>query len=81
MEELEKGFAEIQNDEVIAPVRRALADADVSLRVKEDLASSLDSLKRADREFATIFAGAHLCPRGNTGGRAPDLGDDGGRRR
>jgi hypothetical protein len=56
LEELEKGFEEIQDEATLAPVRRALADADVSLRVKADLTSSLESLKKAEREFDAIFA-------------------------
>jgi hypothetical protein len=56
VEELEKGFEEIHDEALVAPARRLLADADVSLRVKEDLAASLESLKRAEREFAAVFA-------------------------
>ncbi|MCI4332835.1 MAG: hypothetical protein L3K01_03785 [Thermoplasmata archaeon] len=56
VEGLEKGFEEIHDDSLVAPARRFLADADVSLRVKEDLPASLESLKRAEREFAAVFA-------------------------
>jgi hypothetical protein len=56
VEELERGFADIPDEALVAPVRRMLADADVTLRVKEDLAGSLDALKRAEREFTSVFA-------------------------
>jgi hypothetical protein len=56
IEELERGFGEIHDEALVAPARRMLADADVSLRVKEDLVGSLESLKRAEREFAAVFA-------------------------
>ena len=56
VEELEHGFGEIHDDALVAPARRLLADADVSLRVKEDVVASLESLKRAEREFAAVFA-------------------------
>jgi hypothetical protein len=56
VEELEKGLEEIHDEALVAPARRLLADADVSLRVKEDLPASLESLKRAEREFAAVFA-------------------------
>ncbi len=56
VEELEKGFVDIPDEGLVQPVRRLLADADVNLRVKEDLPASLDSLKRAEREFSAIFA-------------------------
>ncbi len=56
VEELERGFADIPDETLVAPVRRLLADADVTLRVKEDLPGSLDALKRAEREFTAVFA-------------------------
>lgn len=56
LEELEKGFEDIPDESLVAPVRRLLADADVHLRVKEDLPASLESLKRAEREFTSVFA-------------------------
>ncbi|HEV8049397.1 MAG TPA: hypothetical protein VGP88_02260, partial [Thermoplasmata archaeon] len=56
VEELERGFGEIPDEALVAPARRLLADADVSLRVKGDLLGSLESLKRAEREFAAVFA-------------------------
>ncbi len=56
VEELEKGFADIPDEALVQPVRRLLADADVNLRIKEDLTASLESLKRAEREFSAIFA-------------------------
>jgi hypothetical protein len=56
VEELEGGFREIPDESLVAPVRRLLADADVNLRVKEDLVGSLDSLRRAEREFSAVFA-------------------------
>lgn len=56
VEELESGFREIPDPSLVAPVQRLLADADVTLRVKGDLPGSLDSLRRAEREFAAVFA-------------------------
>jgi hypothetical protein len=40
----------------VAPVRRLLADADVTLRVKQDLIGSVESLRRAEREFGGVVA-------------------------
>ncbi|HTT26440.1 MAG TPA: hypothetical protein VMH90_05720, partial [Thermoplasmata archaeon] len=56
VEEIEKGFEEFPEKSLVAPVRLLLADADVHLRVKEDLAASLESLRKAEREFAAVFA-------------------------
>ncbi len=56
VEELERGFSDIPDESLVAPVRRLLADSDVTLRVKEDLPGSLDALKRAEREFTSVFA-------------------------
>jgi hypothetical protein len=56
IEEMESGFADIPDEALTAPVRRALADADVTLRVKGDLVGALESLKRAERDFAAVFA-------------------------
>jgi hypothetical protein len=54
--EMEKGFADIPDEALAAPIRRLLADADVSLRVKQDLLASVESLRRAERDFAAVFA-------------------------
>ncbi|MGA8424332.1 MAG: hypothetical protein WB778_02880 [Thermoplasmata archaeon] len=56
IEEIDKGFAEIPNPALAAPVRRLLADADVNLRVREDLSASVESLRKAEREFSAVFA-------------------------
>lgn len=56
VEEMEQGLADIPDESLTAPVRRLLADADVGLRVKEDLIGSLDSLRRAERDFSAVFA-------------------------
>jgi len=56
VEEMERGFADIPDEALTEPVRRLLADADVTLRVKQDLVGSVDSLYRAEREFAAVFA-------------------------
>ena len=56
LEEMEKGLAEIPEEQAVTPVRSSMADADVNLRVKEDLATSLESLRRAEREFSAVFA-------------------------
>jgi hypothetical protein len=56
VEEMEKGLEDIPDDALRAPVRRLLADADVSLRVKQDLYASIESLRRAERDFASVFA-------------------------
>jgi hypothetical protein len=54
--EMEKGFADIPDEALAAPIRRLLADADVTLRVKQDLVGSIESLRRAERDFAAVFA-------------------------
>ena len=56
VEEMEQGLSEISDETLTAPVRRLLADADVSLRVKEDLLGSVESLRRAERDFSAVFA-------------------------
>ncbi len=56
IEEMEKGFADIPDEALTAPIRRLLADADVTLRVKHDLIASVESLRRAERDFAAVFA-------------------------
>ena len=56
VQEMEQGFADIPDEALTAPVRRLLADADVSLRVKEDLPASIESMRRAERDFAAVFA-------------------------
>ncbi|MGA7847121.1 MAG: hypothetical protein WCB18_08560, partial [Thermoplasmata archaeon] len=56
LEEMEKGLAEIPEEQAVTPVRSSMADADVNLRVKEDLATSLEGLRRAEREFSAVFA-------------------------
>ncbi len=56
VEEMERGLGDIPDDVLTAPVRRLLADADVALRVKQDLLGSIDSLRKAEREFASVFA-------------------------
>ncbi|MGP8077816.1 MAG: hypothetical protein ACLQD8_07255 [Thermoplasmata archaeon] len=58
VEEMEKAFVEITDGALTAPVRRLLADADVTLRVKQDVVGSVESLHRAEREFSAVF-GAH----------------------
>jgi hypothetical protein len=54
--EMERGFADIPDESLAAPIRRLLADADVSLRVKQDLVTSIESLRRAERDFSAVFA-------------------------
>jgi hypothetical protein len=56
IEEMEQGFADIPDEALTAPVRRSLADADVTLRVKGDVVTAIESLKRAERDFASVFA-------------------------
>jgi hypothetical protein len=56
VEELESGFAEVTDPQLTATTRRYLADADVSLRVKEDVGASLEALKRAEHESTLVFA-------------------------
>ena len=56
VEEMERGLSDIPDDALTAPVRRLLADADVNLRVKQDLIAALESLRRAERDFAAVFA-------------------------
>ncbi|MCI4372885.1 MAG: hypothetical protein L3K02_04505 [Thermoplasmata archaeon] len=54
--EMEQGFADITDDALTGPVRRLLADADVTLRVKEDLIAAMEALRKAERDFAAVFA-------------------------
>ena len=56
IEEMERGFADIPDETLAAPTRRLLADADVTLRIKQDLVGSIESLRRAERDFAAVFA-------------------------
>jgi hypothetical protein len=56
LEEIALSLDELADPSAIEPVRRLLADVDVSLRVKEDLRLSLDTLRRAEREFSVVFA-------------------------
>ena len=56
VQEMEQGLSDIPDEALTAPVRRLLADADVSLRVKEDLYASIESLRRAERDFSAVFA-------------------------
>ncbi|MCI4323874.1 MAG: hypothetical protein L3K03_07665 [Thermoplasmata archaeon] len=56
IEEISSGLDEIPDSTLIAPVKRLLADADVTLRVKDDLKGSLALLRRAEREFSGVFA-------------------------
>jgi len=56
VEEMEQGLSDIPDEALVAPVRRLLADADVTLRVKQDLMGSIESLKRAEREFGAVVA-------------------------
>ncbi len=56
IEEMERGFTDIPDEALAAPTRRLLADADVTLRVKRDLVGAIDSLRRAERDFASVFA-------------------------
>jgi len=56
VEEMEQGLSDIPDEALVAPVRRLLADADVTLRVKQDLMSSIESLRRAEREFGGVVA-------------------------
>ncbi len=56
VEEMEQGLADIPDDSLTAPVRRLLADADVTLRVKQDLLGAVESLRKAERDFASVFA-------------------------
>ena len=56
VEEMEQGLSDIPDEALVAPVRRLLADADVTLRVKQDLVGSIESLRRAEREFGAVVA-------------------------
>ncbi len=56
LDEISKGLAEIPDGALVDPVRRLLADADVGLRVKEDLKGAFDTLRRAEREFSVVSA-------------------------
>ncbi|HTS32460.1 MAG TPA: hypothetical protein VMI55_00770 [Thermoplasmata archaeon] len=54
--EMEQGLSDIPDEALTAPVRRLLADADVTLRVKQDLVGASESLRKAERDFASVFA-------------------------
>jgi hypothetical protein len=56
LEEMEQGLSEVPEEQAVTPVRSSMADADVNLRVKEDLPTALESLRRAEREFSAVFA-------------------------
>ena len=56
VEEMQKAFSDIPDETLTAPVRRLLADADVTLRVKGDLPAAIESLRRAERDFGAVFA-------------------------
>ncbi len=56
VEEMEQGLSDIPDEALTAPVRRLLADADVTLRVKQDLLGATESLRKAERDFASVFA-------------------------
>jgi hypothetical protein len=56
LEEMESGLAEIPEQGLVASVRGSMADADVNLRVKEDLPGALERLRRAEKEFSAVFA-------------------------
>jgi len=56
VEEMEQGLSDIPDEALVAPVRRLLADADVTLRVKQDLTGAVESLRRAEREFGAVVA-------------------------
>ncbi len=56
VEEMEAAFADLGDEGLATPVRRHLADADVTLRVKEDLLGALESLRRAERDFGGVFS-------------------------
>jgi tetratricopeptide (TPR) repeat protein len=56
VEEMEAAFADLEDPSLATPVRRELADADVTLRVKEDLVGAIESLRRAERDFGGVFA-------------------------
>jgi hypothetical protein len=56
VQEMEQGLGDIPDEALTAPVRRLLADAEVTLRVKEDLPASIESLRRAERDFSAVFA-------------------------
>jgi tetratricopeptide (TPR) repeat protein len=60
IEEMEHGFTDIPDEALTAPIRRLLADADVTLRVKQELVGAVESLRRAERDFAAVFA-AHAA--------------------
>ncbi|HYA11057.1 MAG TPA: hypothetical protein VEH10_05250 [Thermoplasmata archaeon] len=56
VEEMEQAFADLHDETLATPVRRELADADVTLRVKEDVLGALESLRHAERDFGGVFA-------------------------
>ncbi len=56
VEEMEIALRELPDERLTTPVRRMLADADVMLRVKEDLLGSLENLRGAEKALASAFA-------------------------
>jgi hypothetical protein len=56
VEEMQSAFGDVSDDGLTAATRRHLADADVTIRVKEDVVGGFESLRRAEREFSAVFA-------------------------
>ena len=56
VDEMRRGFEEVRDPDRPIATLRSLADADIALRVKEDLSQSLESLRQAEREFSAAFA-------------------------
>jgi hypothetical protein len=56
VEEMRRGFQEIRDQALAAGTLRSLADADLALRVKDDVTQSLESLRQAERQFSAAFA-------------------------
>ena len=56
VEEMEQAFTDLEDPTLATSVHRELADADVTLRVKEDVLGALESLRRAEHDFNGVFA-------------------------
>ena len=55
LEEMGRALDEIPDPQAVGTVRGLLADTDVSLRVRDDAALSLEALDRAEKELSTVF--------------------------
>lgn len=56
LEELGKAVEEIPDQDSVAGTRRLMAETDIALKIKGDVATALDSLAKTEKELAVTFA-------------------------